>query len=160
MKETLFKFYTSKFSHYHLTFLTSIIFFLEIDPSLGDGFRLIYEREVPFEVRSHSGDEQLRQGTLELIRVKIVLSGADDTPEEVRMELSSEADLFFHYTHQLDETGFAKVQEAQKIMVDLADYPTILVRMLNSCIKEPHIHLGNVNFSFIYRYFYLTYDLS
>lgn len=27
-------------------------------------------------------------------------------------------------------------------MVDFADYPTVLLRMLNNCIKEPHIHLA------------------
>lgn len=58
------------------------------------------------------------------------------------MEMSSEVDLFFHYQHFVDERVFAKIQEAQKLMVDLSDYPTILVRMLNACIKEPHISLG------------------
>ena len=57
-----------------------------------------------------------------------MVAGTDDCPSAVRMELSSEADLFFHYTHFLDDTGFVKVQESQKLMVDLADYPTILVR--------------------------------
>ncbi len=33
-------------------------------------------------------------------------------------------------------------QESQRLMVDFADYPTVLLRMLNQCIKEPHIHLA------------------
>ena len=58
------------------------------------------------------------------------------------MEMSSEVDLFFHYQHLVDDRAFSKIQEAQKLMVELTDYPTILVRMLNACIKEPHINLG------------------
>lgn len=27
-------------------------------------------------------------------------------------------------------------------MVDLNDYPTVLLRMLNQCIREPHTHLA------------------
>ena len=53
------------------------------------------------------------------------------------MELTSENDLFFHYTHSLDEQGFRLVQEQQKLMVDFAEYAAVLIRMLNTCIKEP-----------------------
>ena len=68
--------------------------------------------------------------------------GSDDAPTATRLEMSSEVDLFFHYQHFVDERVFSKIQEAQKLMVDLSDYPTILVRMLNACIKEPHMNLG------------------
>ena len=57
------------------------------------------------------------------------------------MELTSENDLFFHYTHSLDEQGFRLVQEQQKLMVDFAEYAAVLIRMLNTCIKEPLQHL-------------------
>jgi hypothetical protein len=98
---------------------------------------------VPFEVRNHNADEQGRSGgTLELIKVKILTAGPDDAPSAVRMEMSSEVDLFFHYQHLVDQRAFLKIQEVQKLMVDMSDYPTILVRMLNACIKEPHINLG------------------
>jgi hypothetical protein len=37
---------------------------------------------------------------------------------------------------------FFQVQEHQKLMVDFPEYPNVLIRMLNSCIKEPHRLLG------------------
>lgn len=74
--------------------------------------------------------------------MKILLHGPEEAPSSIRLELSSEVDLFFHYQHFVDERAFARIQEAQKLMVDMSDYPAILVRMLNSCIKEPHINLG------------------
>jgi len=71
-----------------------------------------------------------------------LLLGPEDAPNAVRVEASSEADLFFHYTHITDEKGFSKIQEQQKLVVDFVDYPGVLIRMLNSCIKEPHVNLA------------------
>lgn len=33
-------------------------------------------------------------------------------------------------------------QEHQRLMVEFNDYPNVLLRMLNQCIREPHIHLA------------------
>lgn len=37
-------------------------------------------------------------GTLESIKTKILIQGELESPECVKIELTSEADLFFHYT--------------------------------------------------------------
>ncbi len=50
--------------------------------------------------------------------------------------------MFFHYAHNLDDGSFKQVQEAQKLMIEYPDYPNVLVKMLNSCIKEPHSFLA------------------
>jgi len=34
------------------------------------------------------------------------------------------------------------MHEAQKLMIEFAEYPSILIKMLNSCIKEPHSFLA------------------
>lgn len=34
------------------------------------------------------------------------------------------------------------MQDDQKLMVEFQDYPNVLIRMLNNCIKEPHSHLA------------------
>mmetsp|Transcript_10428 Transcript_10428/g.26502 ORF Transcript_10428/g.26502 Transcript_10428/m.26502 type:complete len:145 (-) Transcript_10428:224-658(-) len=33
-------------------------------------------------------------------------------------------------------------QEGQKLMVEFGEYPSVLLRMLNNCIKEPHAFLA------------------
>jgi len=38
----------------------------------------------------------------------------------------------------IDETGFKEMHEAQKLMIEFGEYPSVLIKMLNSCIKEPH----------------------
>lgn len=115
----------------------------EMDPSLADGFHIIYDREVPMEIRHHyTGDESISTGTLEAIKVKMLILGQDDSPRSIRLELSSENDLFFHFSHSIAAEDFHLVQEQQKLVVDYADYPNVLIRMLNACIREPHQHLA------------------
>ncbi|CAN0011236.1 unnamed protein product [Heterosigma akashiwo] len=116
----------------------------EMDPSIEDGHRIIYDREVPLSSEIQLMAPQ-QVGTLEAIKVKILIlcDGDRARPSSVRVECSSEADLFFHYTHQLDSQGFqVVVQEQQRLMVEFPDYPNVLIRMLNACIQEPHAHLA------------------
>ena len=115
----------------------------ELDPSLNNGYRLLYDREVPIEIRSvHALGEKTNSGVLESIKVKIVALGLDSAPHSIRMELSSEADLFFVFLHTIDPDLYAHVQDQQQLMVDFSDYPNVLIRMLNACIREPHVHLA------------------
>lgn len=45
----------------------------ELDPSLSDGHRLIYDREVPFELRLEDTNGPQEVGSLEGIRVKLLI---------------------------------------------------------------------------------------
>ena len=60
----------------------------------------------------------------------------------MRIELTSENDLFFHYVHEVDLDSFRQMQEQQRLMVDFNEYPYILMKMAQSCIKEPHAFLA------------------
>ena len=113
----------------------------DMDPSLADGHHVYFEREVPFELRVQSSDSEVDSGdapgSLEAIKVKILLRGVDSCPESVRVELSSEGDLFFHYVHEVRDRDYREVQETQRLMVDFSDYASVLVRMLNQvCLPE------------------------
>lgn len=115
----------------------------QMDPSLVNGYYIFYEREVPFELRvSEAADMPQEVGALEAIRVKILLKGDQQQPDALRVELTSETNLFFHYVHELTEASFHDLQEGQKLMVEFAEYSSVLLRMLNNCIKEPHTHLA------------------
>lgn len=96
-------------------------------------------------------------GTLQAIRCKICVQGKGDLVTAVKLELTSEDDLFFHYAHAVDERAFRAVREEQRLMIEFADYPNVLARSLNLAIKEPHSHLavfimnrdGNARLDFI-----------
>ena len=56
-----------------------------------------------------------------IIMYFIILKGQNlDSPTSMRMELSSEADLFFHFMHVVDEHAFRYIQETQKLMVEFS----------------------------------------
>lgn len=115
----------------------------EMDPALADGHSLIFDREVPFELRTQdvgSGPQEV--GTLEAVKTKVLYLGHESSPQHIKMELTSENDLFFHYIHSVEEGSFRRLQESQKLMIDFGEYPSVLIRMLNSCIKEPHNFLA------------------
>lgn len=119
----------------------------ELDPSIADGYRVVFDRECPFEVKSSGDDNDFNFGatgvgdgsvSLEAIKVKVLVLG----DESIRLELSSEADLFFHYIHVVDEVGFRMMQESQKLMIDFAEYADVLMKMVNSCIQDPQTHIA------------------
>lgn len=115
----------------------------EIDPSLTEGHRVVYDREVPFELRMQDAETGPQEvGNLEAIRCKILSLGDEQSPEQCRIELTSENDLFFHYTHNVDEHTFRSMQERQKLMIDFPDYISVVIKMLTRCIKEPNSFLA------------------
>eukprot|EP00923_Selenidium_pygospionis_P011862 GHVN01020275.1.p3 GENE.GHVN01020275.1~~GHVN01020275.1.p3 ORF type:complete len:222 (-),score=24.08 GHVN01020275.1:1247-1912(-) len=115
----------------------------EMDPSIKDNHRIVYDRECPLELRMQhlqKGPQEI--GSLEPVRAKILLLGDEGSPEHLRVELSCENDLFFRYDHSVDDNSFRQLQEGQKLMVDFSQYAAILIKMFNSCIKEPHSFLA------------------
>ena len=72
----------------------------ELDPSLAEGHRLAYDREVPFELRLEDTNGPQEVASFEAIRAKILIMGDDMAPSQIRIELSCENDLFFHFTNE------------------------------------------------------------
>lgn len=72
----------------------------ENDPSLAYGHRLIFDREIPFELRLEDNNGPQEVASFESIRAKILVTGEESSPNQIRIELSCENDLFFHFTHE------------------------------------------------------------
>jgi len=72
----------------------------ELDPSLSEGHRLVYDREVPFELRLEDNNGPQEVASFEAIRAKILIMGDENNPTQIRIELSCENDLFFHFTNE------------------------------------------------------------
>jgi len=102
------------------------------------GFRVLYDRQVSVEIRRGKSLKDLDVGELTPLKVKVLLLGKDKGPDSVRVELTSETNLFMHFYHSLDEKGFREMQNSQKLMIAFHDYPNVLFRNLNNCINHPH----------------------
>jgi hypothetical protein len=138
----------------------------ELDPSISDGFRIVYDREVPFELRpADSADQDV--GALEGIKVKVLAAGEENAVTTLRVELTSEADLFFHYSCVINHLGFQQLREDQKLMCEFRDFAVTILKMLNRCIREPQTYLavlilgadGSANLEFIQNMEYKFVDL-
>ena len=110
------------------------------DPSLSEGHKLIYNREVPFELRLEDNDGPQEVASFEAIRCKILLGGEESNPVQIRLELSCENDLFFHFTSDVDMETFKVMKEKQKLEIYFSEYSGLLIKLFNNCIKEPQIY--------------------
>jgi hypothetical protein len=114
----------------------------ETDPSLASNFRLAFATNAPFELRTQDSAEGPQQvGTLEAIAVKVLVQGSDADLTAVRIELSSESDLFFHYSCTLLEQDFA-LALGEALGVDFPELPGLLKRMLRAVSKDPQTNLA------------------
>ena len=123
---------------------------------------MLYDREVPFEIRNQtdphdsaqevwpdfytpydvfclyflsSPDRRWQVGTLEAIKVKILIMGEEQNPLTLRIELTSENDLFFHFNHNLDEHGFRQVPQILTSPTGHVLYPTDHPSMISSTLS-------------------------
>lgn len=56
-----------------------------------------------------------------------------------QIEISSEADIYFLYIHEMNESAFREVQEAQRLTWAFDNYPMLMVKMLMHCIEVGRI---------------------
>ena len=97
------------------------------------------------EIRQNVGGDDgsiTPRGTLESVKCRVLVLDSGDGYSVLRLELSSEADLFFHYAFTIDEVGFPELKQSQKLMVEFNHLCAVVIRMLNSCIADPHANLA------------------
>ena len=114
----------------------------EKDPSLSEGHKLLYDREVPFELRLEDNNGPQEVASFEALRCKILLGGEENNPTQIRLELSCENDLFFHFTSDVDEETFKVMQENQKLTVNFVEYSNLVKRLFNNCINDPQSYIA------------------
>jgi Centriolar protein SAS N-terminal len=114
------------------------------DPSLQGGWKVVYTRDVPIELRLQLVDDKPQEvGELHQLTAKVlVLPNSDHSnsniPKSIRVELTSETDLFFHYSCIIDEKLFHLIKEEQRLMVDYSDMVSVLSQSFQSIIQNPN----------------------
>lgn len=77
-------------------------------------------------------------GKLNFQRLRCNLKGTEVDPESIRVELTLESDLFFHFTHTTTPSSFKVLQQEQHLKVDFSTFTALLIKMANGTIREPH----------------------
>lgn len=91
-----------------------------LDPLLTEGHKGIFNKEITIEIRKNNFKLD------EKVRLRILTIGEEMAPANVRIELSSDSDIFFYYLNELDLISFRKLQEEQKLKCNFGEFiPTI-----------------------------------
>ena len=112
------------------------------DPSLLDHHKLAYVKEVPMDLKLENKSGRKDVSSFEPIKCKILYQGNENQPTKVRVELSCENDLFFHFTSDVNETTYKKMKEKQKLTAEFKDYITVLTKLFDDCINEPQVFVA------------------
>ena len=114
------------------------------DPSLSDGFKIIYNKEVPLYLK-HQTNEGLEDfASSELINFKILSDATSEEapPSRVKIELTWEKDLLFHYSNIIDEQKYLDIKKKQRFLIDFPEYCNTIQKICEYCITNPDIYIG------------------
>ncbi|EZG58340.1 hypothetical protein GNI_094940 [Gregarina niphandrodes] len=81
-------------------------------------------------------------GAVEPLNIKVLIKGTECEPEQVKIEVTSENELFLHFTHKITRETFREICGDQNLLVDMADYPSVIMKMCNSSIQNPKTYIS------------------
>ena len=98
-----------------------------LDPSVRDGGRVYFDKEIPLQVFPEQDQEEPE---VIITRMKIILFRNDQELETVRMELTTELDLFFLYEANYNEASFNQLKDEQKLEITFDEFPQLMADIL------------------------------
>jgi Centriolar protein SAS N-terminal len=108
-----------------------------LDPSLKSGHKLLMLQKIPIELRVQEEGQPSQVGQMVDIDCKLLALYRNKNLLEVRLEITTDADLFFNYSHFLNVDNFRGTQQDHKLLVNLVEYPDMLQRLLTNCANKP-----------------------
>lgn len=122
---------------------------------------------MPMAVCPTDGSAEHVCSSSEAIIVKLLTRGTEDGLASMRIELSSETDLFFYYSHALTAETFGALREEQRLKIDFMEFPDSLIKMFNSCIRDAKVYVailklfvdGTAQLEFVQNTDYKTVEL-
>lgn len=117
------------------------------DPSLSGGFKIIYNKEVPLDLKHHTNEGIEDFTSFEQIRFKILsdATNEEEPPTRVKIELSWDKDLLFHYTNIIDEQKFLDIKKKQRFFIDFPEYCNTITKICENCINNSDMYIGEFN---------------
>jgi len=114
------------------------------DPSLIDGYKIIFNKEVPLDIKLDTNEGPKDIASFENIGCKLLSDAVnpEGTPTRVKLELSWESNLTFHYTNIVDEQKFLDMKKKQNLNIDFAQYCNLVTKICDDCIKTPETFIG------------------
>lgn len=114
------------------------------DPSISNGFKIIYNKEVPLDLKLETSEGIKDIALFEPIRFKILSNAVskEEIPTKIKIELSWEKDLLFHYTNSVDENEFSDIKKNQNFNINFSQYSDVISKICDDCINSPDTFIG------------------
>lgn len=114
------------------------------DPSLLEGYKELFKKEIPMDLKLEIKDGQKEVSSLEGITFKVLnlQSSSEEAPNHIKIELSSENDLFFHFTSIVDEEIFKVMKDKQGLTIEYSKFTSLLEKLCNFCSSDPENYIA------------------
>lgn len=103
--------------------------FDEINPILEQGHSYCLKEFIDLEVR------KINTKVEDQYHIAIMKIGEEQYPSSIRIELSSEKDIFFYYLSEFDMYSFKKLQETQKLGCAFGEFIATLRKLIQTTKK-------------------------
>ena len=115
------------------------------DPSLIEGYKIIYEKELPMDLKieNKKGKKNICSYEGIIFKILTIQSSSESIPIHIRIELYSENDIFFHFTSLVDEEIFKVMKEKQFLTIEYKDFIDLLKEICDDCLNNSEIFTIN-----------------
>ena len=109
------------------------------DPSLIEGYKIIYEKELPMDLKieNKKGKKNICSYEGIIFKILTIQSSSESIPSHIRIELYSENDIFFHFTSLVDEEIFKVMKEKQFLTIEYKDFIVLVEELCDNCLNNP-----------------------
>jgi len=112
----------------------------EMDPCIPKGSKVLFDGTVPFEVRIGEINQRQNTQTIQNLRVRVMQSEyifeGQTKISEIKIEITSEEDIFFYLKTVINHTIFNSIQGTQKLTINFHELAPLLVKILSLCIYD------------------------
>ena len=102
------------------------------DPTVPEGSQVIYSSEHCFVIRIQEKPELVQ--TLkepEQLRVKLMVEYEHDFPKNIKMELTSDTEIYFNFVFECNDWDFKRIKANQNFFIEFREYPDFIIKNLN-----------------------------
>ena len=123
--------------------------FNDQDPSLANSFKIIYNKRVPMEIKLKAKNKEKGLSSFEPIICKLLIDNDNDKnnenenhmPNHIKIELSCENDIYFHFTNIIDENKFKIIKKEQNLNINFAEFCQLFEKICENCRTIPNEYI-------------------
>ena len=112
------------------------------DPSLKEGYKLVFQKEIPIDIKLQTKKAKKDISSFEAITFKVlkIQSSIQSLPTHIKIELFSENDLFFNFASVVDEEIFNVIKEKQNLTIDYKNFLEMIENLCDNCFNNSDTH--------------------